>query len=173
MLSREILQNLLIDDQNELTKVVSDCMKDPQDKTRFSRAVAILAIAASLIALAESMLFLNGALQTWIFTHASYYGWRVLGASFFYYLATGIFGFISFIFGLTSAIFISERRRMKFSIFGLSLLVTCGVIIFLLVFINGSSSLSDVLFVSLFSLPILVPSALSIIFVSISKPKFS
>jgi hypothetical protein len=168
-----MLQNPLIDDQNKITIVISDCVKDPRERTRFPRAAGILAIAASLIAFAESVLFLNGASETWVFTHASYYGWRVLGISFFYYLATGIFGVISFFFGLTSAIFISERKRIKFSIFGLSLLVTCGVIIFLLVFIIGSPTLSDVLLASLFSLPILVPSVLSVIFISISKAEFS
>jgi hypothetical protein len=173
VLSRETLQNPFTDDQNKITIVISDCLKDLRERKRFPRAAGILAIAASLIALAESLLFFWGASQTWVFTHANYYGWRVLGVSFFYYLATGIFGVISFFFGLASAIFISERKRMKFSIFGLSLLVTCGVIIFLLVFVIGSASLSDVLLVSLFSLPILVPSVLGIVFVTLSKAEFN
>jgi ABC-type multidrug transport system permease subunit len=173
VLSRETLQNPFTDDQNKITIVISDCLKDLRERKRFPRAAGILAIAASLIALAESLLFFWGASQTWVFTHSNYYGWRVLGVSFFYYLATGIFGVISFFFGLASAIFISERKRMKFSIFGLSLLVTCGVIIFLLVFVIGSASLSDVLLVSLFSLPILVPSVLGIVFVTLSKAEFN
>jgi hypothetical protein len=168
-----MLQNPLIDDQNKITIVISDCMKDSRERTRFPRAAGILAIAVSVIALAESTLLLYGASQTWVFTHTSYYGWRVLGVSFFYYLATGIFGVISFFFGLTSVAFILERKRIKFSIFGLSMLKACGVIIFLWVFILGSPSLSDILFISLFSLPILVPSVLSVIFVSISKAEFS
>jgi hypothetical protein len=148
-------------------------VKDSRERTRFLRAAGIFAISASLIAFAESVLFLNGASQTWVFTHANYYGWRVLGVSFFYYLATGIFGLISFFFGLISAIFILKRKRMKFSIFGLSLLVTFGVVIFLLVFIIGVPSLPGVLLASLFSLPILVPSVLSVICVSISKAEFN
>ena len=168
-----MLQNPLIDDQNKITIAISDCVKNPRERTRFPRAAGILAIAASLIALTESILFFWSASLTWVFTHANYYGWRMLGAYFFYYLATGTFGVISFFFGLTSTIFISERKRIKFSISGLSLLVTCGVIIFSLVFIIGSHTLSDVLLASLFSLPILVPSVLSVIFVSISKAEFS
>jgi hypothetical protein len=148
-------------------------MKEPQKRTPFPRAAGILTIAASLMALAESTLFLNSASQTWVFTHASYYGWRVLGVSFFYYLATGIFGLISFFFGLASAIFISERKRIKFSIFGLNMLITCGVMIFLWIFIIGSPVLLDILLVSLFSLPILVPSVLGVIFVAVSKAEFN
>jgi hypothetical protein len=143
-------------------------MKEPQKRTPFPRAAGTLKVVASLIAFVEGIWFLYSDSQTWVFTHAYYYGWRVLGVSFFYYLAIGIFGLISFFFGFASYVFISERKRMKFSLFALSLLITCGVMIFLSVFIIGSS----ILLASLFGLPILVPSVLGIIFVAVSKAEF-
>ena len=144
-------------------------MKEPQKRTLFPRAAGILSIAASLITIYVSAMLIHGVLLTWEFTHAYYYDWRILGVSFFYYLATGVFGVISFFFGLTSGIFASERKRIKFSLLGLSLLITCGVMIFLSFFILGSS----ILLVSIFGLPILVPSVLSIIFVAKSKAEFN
>jgi hypothetical protein len=148
-------------------------MKEPQKRTLFPRDAGILTVVASLIVLAEGIWFLYGDSQTWYFLHAYYYGWRVLGLSFFYYLAIGILGIISFFFGFASGIFISERKRIKFSLFGLSLLIACGVMIFSWIFIFGSPSLLDILLVSSFSLPILVPSVLSVIFVAISKAEFN
>jgi hypothetical protein len=160
--------------KNRTTMVISDGVKDPRERTLLPRVAAILAIVASLIACAESLFFFRATEQTWVFTHASYYGWRALGVSFFYYLAIGIFGVVSFFFGLASAIFISKTKRIKFSIFGLSLLITCGIMIFMWIFTRGSPpSLSDIFFISTFSLPIIVPSVLSVIFVSVSKAEFS
>ena len=115
-----------MNDQDKIAIVISDCVKDPRDRTQFPRTAGILAIAASFITLVESVVLLNGASQTWVFTHAYYYGWRVLGISFFYYLATGIFGLISFFFGLASVASILERKRIEFSLFGLSMLIACG-----------------------------------------------
>ncbi len=148
-------------------------MKETEKRALFPRAAGLMATAASLIVFAESLLFLNGASQTYVFSHANYYGWRVLGTSFFYYLVTGVFGVISFFLGLISAIFLLHGKRIKLSMFGLGLLSTCGVVVFLWVFIVGSSTLSGVLLASLLSLPILVPSILSIMLVCISKVEFS
>jgi hypothetical protein len=149
-------------------------MKEMQKRTLIPRVAGILTAVASLIAFVEGIWFLYNDSQTWVFTHAYYYGWSVLGVSFFYYLAIGILGVISFFFGFASGVFISERKRIKFSTFGLSMLTACGVMIFLWVFISGSPvNLFDILFISIFSLPILVPSVLGIILVALSKTEFN
>jgi hypothetical protein len=142
-------------------------MKAPQKRTRFPRAAGTLTIAASLIVFAVSMMLLQGVWmsETYIIGHAR----QPLYVYFFYYVVVGIFGSISFPFGLASGIFVWERKRIKFSVFGLSLLITCGVMILLSVFILDL----PILLASLFGLPILVPSVLGIIFVAVSKAEFN
>jgi hypothetical protein len=142
-------------------------MKETQKRTLFPRVAGILTIAASLIMFAVSVMLLQDAWMssTYVIVHAR----QPLYVSFFYFLAVGVFGAISFPFGLASGIFVWERKRKKFSMFGLSLLVTCGIMIFLSVFIVGL----PVLLAFLFGLPILAPSVLGIIFVAVAKAEFN
>lgn len=142
-------------------------MEEQQKKTVFPRAAGILTIAASLITLAVSVMLIQDALMssTYIIVHAR----QPLYASFVYFLAVGIFGVISFPFGLTSGIFVWERKRKQYSIIGLGLITTCGIMILLAVFIVNL----PILLASLFGLPILVPSVLAIIFMAASQAEFN
>ncbi len=116
----------------------------------------ILAVIASIITLAITLLAFSTAQIS--------YGYRpgyVDGFSFFYvyYLATGILGVVSFVFGLASGILILRRRRLAVSVFGLCLLVACGVV------------MSYPLW--FFGLPIIVLSVLSLILVAICRAEFT
>jgi hypothetical protein len=134
-------------------------------RTPLPVAAGVLALVASFVVLAISMIFLQDALTSW--TYVILHGRHETGY-FFYYLAVGIFGLVSFPFGLASGIFVLQRRKKRFSMFSLSLLVFCGTLVFLSVFVFGLS----ILLVSLFGLPILVPSILGIVCVVLSKDDF-
>jgi hypothetical protein len=131
-------------------------IKALRKRTLFPKTAGILTITGSVLAIAISMLYLSAASISLGYRPGYING---LNEYYLYYLATGIFGTISFPFGLTSGIFALKHKRLAFSIFGLSLLITCGVMMSIPLFIFG--------------LPILVLSILSIIFVVISKTEFN
>jgi hypothetical protein len=142
-------------------------MEEPQKRTLFPSAAGILTIAASLSTLAVSVMLLQDVWMssTYVIVHAR----QPLYASFVYFLAVGIFGVISFPFGLTSGIFFWVRKRKQYSIIGLSLITTCGILILLSFFIVDL----PILLASLFGLPIFLPSVLAIIFIAVSKAEFN
>jgi endogenous inhibitor of DNA gyrase (YacG/DUF329 family) len=122
-------------------------------RTPFPLAAGILTIIGSCVAIGMGLLYIVAALTSWG------YGYGYIDGLNIYYVTTGIFGIISFSFGLTSGIFALKRRRIAFSIFGLSLLITAGIMMSIPVFVYG--------------LPIAILSILSVIFVAISKAEFS
>ena len=76
-----------------------------------------------------------------------------------FFLIAGIFGIIAFAFGLSGGIFSLKRRRLVFSVFGMSLLIASGIMMAIPVWVYG--------------LPIATLLLLSVIFVAISKDEFT
>ena len=131
-------------------------VKVSQKRTPLPIVAGILTIIGSCLAIAISILYLSAASTSFGYRPGYINGFN---AYFEYYLATGIFGAISFTFGLASGIFLLRCKRMAFSLFGLTLLLACGVMMSIPLFFFG--------------LPILVLSILSVIFVAISKAEFN
>jgi hypothetical protein len=77
------------------------------------------------------------------------------------YLIVGIFGFLSFLFGLTSGILILLRKLFCLTIIGLALIMGTAVMLIML----------DIIFIPL-GLPILVMGVISTVFTCISKKDF-
>ena len=82
-----------------------------------------------------------------------------LNIHYLYYLATGIFGAISYVFGVVSAFYVFKRKRQFIVMFGLGLLVACGVLMLFPLFFFG--------------LPVLVLTLLAVGFFVVSKSKFN
>jgi hypothetical protein len=132
-------------------------LKIIQKRTPFPTTAGILTIIGSCIAIVMGIIYLVAALfsvgYAYGYTYGYFYGLSV------YYLITGILGIIAFAFGLTGGIFSLKRKRLAFSIFGMSLLIASGIMMAMPVWVFG--------------LPIVVLSILSIIFVAISKGEFA
>jgi hypothetical protein len=87
------------------------------------------------------------------------YGYYFITGFDVYYFITGMLGIIAFAFGLTGGIFSLKRKRIAFSIFGMSLLITSGIMMTIPLWVFG--------------LPIAVLSILGVIFAAISKGEFA
>jgi hypothetical protein len=92
--------------------------------TRLLRISGALTATASLATLAVSFIYLSAAMQSAVYPR------MVAGVNLYYvyYLAVGIFGVVSFLFGLPSAFFILKHRRGVFSWLGLALLTASGAL---------------------------------------------
>ena len=128
-------------------------LKIIQKRTPFPTTAGILTIIGSCVAIAMGIIYLAAALFSYGYAYGYIYGLSV------YYLITGIFGIIAFAFGLTGGIFSLKRKRLAFSIFGMSLLIASGIMMAIPLWVFG--------------LPIAVLSILSVIFVAISKGEFA
>jgi hypothetical protein len=60
-----------------------------------------------------------------------------LNIHYLYYLATEIFGAISYVFGVISAFYVLKTQKLRFSMFGLGLLIVCGVLMLFPLFFFG------------------------------------
>ena len=124
--------------------------------TVFPLIAASLTFIASFFALALSLLYFSAASMS-LGYHPGYI--NGLNMHYLYYLATGIFGAISYVFGVVSAFSVFKRKRLRFSLFGLGLLVVCGVVMLFPIFFFG--------------LPLLVLSVLAVGFFVVSKNEFT
>jgi hypothetical protein len=120
----------------------------PRNRTSYPIAAGILTIIASCLALFTGIRVLRAVGLLWVFM--------------------GIFGILVFAFGLTAGIFSINRRRFGLSKFGMSLLAAMGFFVLIVPALFG-----ELFFPLLFGMPIIIPSILSIIFVSISKDEFT
>jgi hypothetical protein len=132
-------------------------------RTPFPSTAGILTIIGSCITITLSILLVAGTLYIVVM---GYFG--ISPARYLYNLIAGIFGIIAFAFGLTGGIFALRRRRIALSIFGISLLITSGIMMSLPFWVMGYTISNWV-----WGLPIVILSVLSVIFVAVSKGEFS
>jgi hypothetical protein len=119
-------------------------------RTPFPTTAGILTIIGSCLTIAITVLYFTSAYIS--LTNRYFHGLAS------YYVITAIFGVVAFTFGFMGGILALKRRRIALSVFGISLLITSGIMMSIPLWFFG--------------LPIAILSLLSVIFVAISRSEF-
>lgn len=143
-------------------------------KIEVSKQTDFLIAGGVLLILAASICIITGMVALVIFVQSYqnpfYYGYgdRDYTPRYEYLLAAAV-GFLSFVYGLTAGILTLNRRNFDHCLTGGLLTVFEG---FLIVFAFAHQYLGSWIIGALFGVPIMVLSALALLFVSISKEEF-
>jgi N-acetylneuraminic acid mutarotase len=135
--------------------IVSAAVMTRLKRSHLPLAGGIMAVLVSLIVLALTIIDVQG-----IFSYFAYRHDQILSTDtiFYFYLAVAILGVFAVAFGLAAGLFALQKKRLRLTLFGLSLLTVYGAIISIYFFIFG--------------LPVLAFSIIANVFVSLSKAEF-
>jgi hypothetical protein len=160
----------VLDEEASFCPYCAKPLKSIQKRT--SLPITALPITAGILTIIAACIIITIGIICVVEALSSYglgYGYGYIGGVNIFLWVTGIFGIIVFPISLIGSIFSFKRRYIAIPIFGISLLLTSGV---LLLVLNTTGVLLSIS-IWIYGLAIIVLSTLSVIFVAVSKGAFT